>query len=280
MTPSSLKRATYSAFITSLTFWLLFQLSKIRAIQSGAPFADDPYDAIASFAFQIAVAIALLSLARLVSIRDEQGLHQRATFILHGILLVVACVTVTLVADFIAVAQAWPLTFSSPIVFLLAGLTLLSALAGVTGILLAIAWKDSRGNSSVPTGDALAQAIGDCWILVTIIATWLTLHLPFLKQIWKWIDSLAHRIAAAWNKWLPFANPSTHPWKFALSFSILVGFAVMGIIMLSEGLWEGGPANPAIALLLALIFFVGETVAVILSFLFFGGYLGLRPKLG
>jgi hypothetical protein len=279
MTSPSLRTVTYSAFLTSVIFWLLFQSSKIPPIQAVAPFANDPYDAVASFAFQIALAIALLSIARLASIRDEQGLRQRATFIMHGILLVVACVVITLVTDLSAMAQAWPWTWSTPVVTLLAGLILLSLLTVITGILLARAHRELGNILTVPASDVLAQAIGDCWTLVAVIATGVVLHVPFLKPFWNWIDSLAHRIAAAWNERLPFADPSTHPWIFALTFAVLLGFVVMGIILISERIKEGGPPNPMIGFLLAGIFFGGETIAILLSFLFLGGYLGLRPQI-
>jgi hypothetical protein len=279
MTLPSLRHATYSALLTSVIFCLLFQLSKNAAIQNVAPLSNDPYDAVASFSFQIALAIALLSLARLASIKDEQGLRQRAIFILHGILLVIACVVITLVVDFIAMAQAWPLAWSDSMVYIFSGLTLQSLLTTITGILLVKAWRKFGNLPTLKTSDALAQAIGDCWTLVTVIATWLVLHLTFLKPVWNWIDSLAHRTAAAWNDRLPFANPFTHPWIFALAFAVLLGFMVMGIILISERIKEGGPATFMIGFLLAGIFFGGETIAILLSFLFIGGYLGLRPQL-
>jgi len=279
MTPPSLRYATYSALLTSVVFWLVFQLSKNAAIQTVAPFANDPYDSVASFAFQIALAIALLTLARLVSINNEKGLHLRAIFILHGLLLVVASVVITLAVDFIAMAQAWPLTWSDSMVYLFSGLTLLSLLTAITGILLTTAWKELGNLSSLTASDSLAQSIGDCWTLVTVIATWVVIYLPFLKSFWNWIDSLAHRIAAAWNEKLSFANPSIRPWIFAMTFAVLLGFALMGMILISERIKEGGPPSPMIGWLLAGIFFGGETIAILLSFLFFGGYLGLRPKL-
>jgi hypothetical protein len=276
---SFLKRATYSAFITSVVFWLLFQLSKIRVIQSAAPFAEDPYDAVASFAFQIALVVSLLSLARLISIEDENGLRQRAPFILRGILLAELCLLATLTAYFIAIIQALPFTISTSMIFILTGLALLSALVTITGAF----WFSARremGNLSARLGpDALGQTIRDSWKLVTVIALWIVTRIPILKPAWNWIDSLAGGLATAWNKRLPFANPSQHPWGFAMTFAVLIGFALMGIIMLSESLLEGSPENIAIAFLLAGIFFAGETVAVFLSFLLFGGYLGLRPKI-
>lgn len=276
---ASLKHATYVAFITSITFWLLFQLSKISAISNISPFAEDPYDAVPSLAFQIAVAIGLLSLARLVSIKDENGLRQRAPFILRGILLVELAVLIALVTDFIAIAQAWPLTISTPMMFLLGGLSLLTALFIITSILLAKAWTEFRNLPIEPSQNALGETIRDCWTLVTVIAMWFVAHLPFLKPIWNRIDALAHKIANTWNQRLPFANPDIHPWQFAMTFSVIVGIIIMSVIMISETIWEGSFAGPMIAILIAGIAFSVEISATLLTFLFFGSYLGLRPKL-
>jgi len=279
MAPRSLKYATISAFITSGVFALLFQLSKIRAIQNAAPFADDPFDAVASFAFQIALAVGLLSLARLVSIKNEKGLRQRLPFILHGIWMVVLCVAITLLVDFASVARAWPLPASAPSALLLAGLALLTLLAANTGGLLARAQREAGRLPAEPVPGALGGALEDCWRLVGLIPTWLIARLPRLKPGWEWVDSLARRIARAWSRRLPFADPYRHPWNFALLFAILLGLAIMGAILVSEAIVEGGPRNLSIGLLLAGIFFGGEMLAILLCFLFFGSYLGLRPRI-
>lgn len=278
MNISSLKRATYSAFTTSVVFWFLFQLSKIRGIQNAAPFADDPYDAVASFAFQIAMAIALLSLARLVSIKDERGQRQRAPFILRGVLLVEICVFVTLISNLVAIVKALPLTLSTPMIYTFEGMALLTTFFSITGIFWINARKETGNISAEASPDALGQTINDCWTLIAVISAHIVTRMPVLRPLWSWADSAAHATANGWNKRLSFANPNQHPWGFAMTFAVLVGLLFMGATILSESLSEGGPPNPTIALLLAGIFFAGETIAILLSFLFFGGYLGLRPR--
>jgi hypothetical protein len=279
MNSPSLKRATYSAFLTALAFWLLFQLSKIRSIQNIAPFAEDPYDAVASVAFQIALGIAILSLARLVSIKEESGLRRRAPFILRGILLVEVAVLVTVLADIVAIARAWPLTLSTPMIFLIAGLGFLTTLMITTGVLLIRARQGAWGLAAEAVPDALGQSLRDCWTLVTVVAEWIVTKQPFLKKVWKWVDTMARKIANLWNKRLPFADPENHPWQFAGTVAMLSGLLLMVGIMVSEAIWEGVPASPMIGWLLAAIFFVGETAIILLVFVIFGGYLGLRPRL-
>jgi hypothetical protein len=280
MNNPSLKRATYSALLTALAFWLLlFQLSKIRSVQNIAPFAEDPYDAVASVAFQIALGVAILSLARFTSIKDEGGLRRRAPFILRGILLVEVAVLVTLLADIVAIAGAWPLTLSTPMIFLIAGLGFLTALLITTGVLLIEAWQGAPGLTAEAVPDALGQSLRDCWMLVTVVAEWIVSRQPFLKKVWSWVDASARKIANLWNKRLPFADPDNHPWQFAGTVAVLSGILLMAGIMISETLWEGGPASPMIGWLLAAIFFAVETAIILLVFVIFGGYLGLRPRL-
>jgi hypothetical protein len=258
---------------------MLFQLSKIPAIQGDAPFAEDPYDAVASFAFQIAMAIALLSLARLVSIQNEAGLRQRAPFILRGILLVELCVLVNLITNMIAIVNSLPLVLSVSMIDIFSGMALLTFLFAITGFFWIRAKKEFGKISVQPGQDALAQTIKDCWTLIAVNAAWIVGQIPSLKPIWAWIDSLARRFANAWDKQFAFADPNHHPWGFAMTFAVLGGLLIMAVVLLSERIMEGGPANPLIAFLLAGIFFAGETLAIFLSFLFLGGYLGLRPNL-
>ena len=279
MTRPVLRTTVYSALLASVVFWLMFQLSKIPLIQITAPFAEDPYAAVASFGFQIALVVAALSLARFVSIRDEPSLRQWVQYILHGDWLVFACLAVTLVTDFIAMEQARPLNLSAPMGYIVAGLILLTLLTAWLGVYLFRAQREFGNIRFAPAPDALASAISDCWTLAAVIATGVVHHLPFLAPVWKWIDSLAHKTAALWDKKLPFADPAAHPWNFAILFATLLGFATMAVILVSERIKEGAPPSLAIGLLLAGIFFSAETIAILLSFLFFGEFLGLRPKL-
>jgi hypothetical protein len=274
-----LRRATYSAFATAVIFWILFQLSKIRAIQDASPFANDPYDAVASFAFQIAMLLGLLSVARLLNIRDEAGRRARAPFILHGIFLLELCVLATLIADAVALAGAWPLPLSQPLLLQYLGLAILMALFTLTAVLVLRAWRENHDLTASAPADALGQTIRDCWGLVVLIATRLVGWAPFLAPAWRWGDRLARRIAGSWKRHLSFADPDVHPWYFAVTFAALAGVLIMAGILLAERFAEGPPASVHILLLLMLIFFSAETAAILLSFLLFGGYLGLRPKL-
>lgn len=273
MPPASLKRATITAFITSLVFYVLFQLSKIPAISGISPFADDPYDIVPSIAFQIALLAGLLSLARLASIRDELGLRQRARLILHGDLLAELSLVATLLTDSIAVVSNLPLAFSTPMAFLFAGLGLLVALAVIEGYLMIKAWRELRPVAYQPVDNPLGMTIRDCWILVTKVAGWVSNPVSRSKSLWRHVDILVHKASRAWQLKFPFIDPDFHPWRFA----VLVACAAGVLIFLGMMLGEGLPPSFSVGVKVFFVFFSIEMIAVVAGFALFGRYLGLRP---
>ena len=60
----SLGQLTLISFGAAVLFAGLFQATKIEPISRISLFAEDPYDAVASIAFQIALAAGLISLIR------------------------------------------------------------------------------------------------------------------------------------------------------------------------------------------------------------------------
>jgi hypothetical protein len=273
MPPASLKRSTITAFITALVFYTLFQLSKIPAISNASPFAEDPYDIVPSIAFQIAVLVALLSLARLATIRDELGMRQRARLILHGILLVELSLVATLLTDGIAIVTHLPLVFSTPLAFLLAGLGLLMALAVVNGYLLSKTWRELRPVAYQPAENPLGMTIRDCWTLAAMVGGCVANPVARLKLLWRHVDALAHKTGRAWQLKLPFIDPDYHPWRFAL----LVACAMGGLIFLGMILGEGLPPSLSVGMKVFFVFFSIEMTAVLSGFALFGRFLGLRP---
>jgi hypothetical protein len=273
MPPASLKRSTITAFITSLVFYVLFQLSKIPAISIASPFAEDPYDAVASIAFQGALLTALLSLARLASIKDELGMRQRARLILHGILLAELSLVATMLADGIAIVTHLPLVFSTPLAFLFAGLGLLVALAVVQGYLLVKVWRELRTVVYQPAENPLGLTIHDCWTLVALVAGWVANPAARLKSLWRHVDVLVHKAGRAWQLKLPFIDPDYHPWRFVLLVACAMGILIFLGMIFGEGL----PPSFSVGLKVFFVFFSIEMVAVLSGFALFGRFLGLRP---
>jgi hypothetical protein len=273
MPPASLKRSTITALITSMVFYILFQLSKNPVISGVSPFAEDPYDIMPSIAFQIALLAALLSLARLAGIHDDLSLHQRGRLILHGILLVEMSLVATIITDGIAIVTNLPLVFSAPMAYLYSGLVLLIILAIANGYLLVKAWRDLQPVVYLQVENPLGIAIRDCWTLVATLAGWVTRPAAGLKSLWRQVDTLARKTGRTWQRKLPNVDPDCHPWRFAVLAAGMAGVLIFVGLIVGEGL----PPSFMVGVKVFLVFFSIEMTAVLAGFALFGRYLGLRP---
>lgn len=122
--------------LTSLVFWVFFSWSKTQPIAEVNPFAVDPYDAIGSFAFQLAIVLSILSLARSFQQRKNTNSLHRLSFILRGIGIALFAIVITIAGDGIALAQQSTLVLSSMVgVYLLIGLGVVALFAIIDGIL-------------------------------------------------------------------------------------------------------------------------------------------------
>jgi hypothetical protein len=279
MNTKPLKQAVFAAFSTAILFWILFQASKIRSIMAIVPFAEDPYDAVASFAFEAALAAAILSLARLSAIKDQISLQRRAAFILNGILLIEACILATLVTYAISIAVAWPLAYQPGMEYWVTGMVILTLAFLVTGGYYLAARKEMVSIQLLSVSNPLGLVIRDCWGLACVIADWFTRLLPFLKKLWLALDRWIRRLASAFQSRFPALDPDLHPWGFVL----IIGAALIVLntigIRIVEWVVEGPPPNIGILMLLFGIFFFADYISSLLVFLFLGGWLGLRPGL-
>src|SRR5437868_1024508 len=98
-----IRRATWVVLVTALAFWAFFQLGKTPVISEVNPFGDDPVDAIGSIAFQVAIVCGILGLARFARyMRNPAVRINRAHLILHGSVVALGAIGITLIADAIA----------------------------------------------------------------------------------------------------------------------------------------------------------------------------------
>src|SRR5258708_233583 len=252
--------------ITSLVFWAFFAWSKTQPFAGVNPFAVDPYDAICSFAFQIAVALSVLSLARSFQQRNNTHSLHRLPFILRGIGITLLFMVITILGDGIAVAKQYvQVTSSMPGVSLLIGLGVVALFTLVAGILFIKGILHAhRLHETSTVSSSLGEAFHDLYLMVLspVARTF-----PQMKQVDRW---LKHK--AAGFAWI---SPSTHPWRCVLGVGIALGL----LIPVAEFLKEGPPSHLQLALLVIAIFLLGELGATLLGFLLFGGFLGLRPPL-
>jgi hypothetical protein len=134
-------KATFSAWLgvgLALLFYIFFQLCKQESdLARVNPFANDPYDAVGSFAVQFALLAAVVSLIRaLRRYSPSVELEPQRRLLARGLALTCLAVALTLVADTIAMLRHPSLWTGQP-----AGL-LLAALLGLMALLTAlVAWQ-------------------------------------------------------------------------------------------------------------------------------------------
>jgi hypothetical protein len=105
-TDRALQRDALRMLATALVFCFFFQATKhLSAWARVNPFAEDPYDAIGSFAVQFAVFVALLSIIRVVRVGSFPLDDRAQRLIARGDLLCVAAVMLTLLGDCVALAR-------------------------------------------------------------------------------------------------------------------------------------------------------------------------------
>jgi hypothetical protein len=105
-TDRALQRDALRMLATALVFCFFFQATKhLSAWAHVNPFAEDPYDAIGSFAVQFAVFVALLSIIRVVRVGSFPLDARAQQLIARGDLLCVAAVMLTLLGDCVALAR-------------------------------------------------------------------------------------------------------------------------------------------------------------------------------
>jgi hypothetical protein len=193
--------------------------------------------------------------------------QDKSRLVMHGNILVLAVILLTLLSDAIAVfrvpvpASEWAslLRIELGLMFLL---TLICCLA---------LWGVYRYLPTTSPSVTLtpADAIDDLWSLVRVpVVRWGKALPPTLVG---WVDRFNsdHLFTN-----LPWVNPRQHPWRFTLA----VGFLV-GVLLVLAQLQEGLPTSLAIGFLVMTIFISVELVAALVGFAVFGGYLGLRPGL-
>lgn len=260
-----LYRATAYITVVAFVFWLFFAINKKGPLGEINPFAVDPYDAVGSFAFQIAALLGVLNFARVLRLRMDAGQDGKARLVERGNALVLAAVAVTLAADVVAELR-------NPFAASYGGTVLLIELAGMIVIALAAVAAHVyalRGVQlpDVPRDLTPADGIDDLWTLARAVASVAAPLLP--RLVVEWIHRFnSDRLFAR----LPWVDPRRHSWRFAAALGLLVGIGVLAA-QFSEGL----PPSAAVALLVAAIFIGAEFAATLLGFALLGGWLGLRP---
>lgn len=174
--PKQLKVTASITFVLAILFYLFFQITKHQpALSQVNAFAEDPFDAIGSFGFQLAACTAFLSLIRAFrpyqpnkTLDDQQLLLLRAEYL--------SCLTiaVTLGADIVAMVRYPSLWMGLP-----AGYTLAALIGGMALLTALVSWLISRSTRTtiVPSvrsrwTRALAIVVVSILILALYPANW------------------------------------------------------------------------------------------------------------
>jgi hypothetical protein len=259
-------QVTALIFAVAIIFYLFFQVNKRNPFVLGNPTANDPYDAVGSIAIQVALLVSILSYARILRMRDNPA-QTRDRLVLHGNILVLASIFITLISDAVAVFVQ-PIPPSIWVEVLRIELGLMFILTAVCAMTL---WIVFRGLPTPipPPHLTPADAIDDLWSLVRVPVGKAASVFP--PAVVEWVKRFNSDLLFAH---LPWVNPRLHPWRFTNILGLLVGV----LLVIAQQL-EGPPPSLAIGLLVAGIFISVELVAALLGFAIFGGYLGLRPAL-
>jgi hypothetical protein len=259
-------QVTALIFTTAIIFYLFFQVNKRSPFVEANPFAVDPYDAVGSIAFQVALLISLLSYSRVLRMRND-ATQTVERLVLHGNTLVLASIFITLISDAVAeFVQHSPPSIYVNVLQLELGLMVILAIVCALAL-----WIVFRGipTANPPPNLTPADAIDDLWSLVRVpIERGSSVFPPSIVQ---WVKRFKSELLFARLPWL---NPRLHPWRFTAAIGLLVG-----VLLVIAKMQEGLPPNLAIGLLVAGIFISVELGATLMGFAIFGGYLGLRPPL-
>ena len=259
-------RMTALILLAAIVFFLFFQVNKRSPFVEANPFAIDPYDAVGSIAFQVALLISLLSYARVLRLRDDPS-QAKERLVQHGNILVLAAIFITLCSDAIAefVQPVTPSLWGNILIIELGGMLLFTFFCGMA------LWVVFKGMPTSPPQTNLtpADAIDDLWSLVRV---------PIVKggaifppPMVEWVKRFTSDRLFARLQWL---DPRKHPWRFTGAVGLLVG-----VLLIMAQLQEGLPPSLGIGLLVMAIFISVEFIATLVGFAIFGGYLGLRPTI-
>ena len=267
MNAQGVKRIHYVTaliLLTAIIFYLFFQVNKRSPFVEANPFAVDPYDAVGSIVIQVALLISILGYARVLRLRDDPTLVKQR-LILHGNILVLAVIFITLCSDALAeFVQPVPLSLWRNILIIeLGGMFLLTLICGLA------LWLVFRGlsTSPPPTNLTPADAIDDLWSLVRVPVVRGGAIFP--PSMVAWVRRFNSDLLFSRLEWL---DPRRYPWCFTGAVGLLVG-----VLLVLAQLQEGLPPSLGIGLLVMAIFIYVELVVTLLGFASFGGYLGLRP---
>jgi hypothetical protein len=258
-----------------------------------APFGDDPFDAVGSFAIQAAVVAAALSALRAMRSYGGAGIPDaQVSLILRGNIIALLAVFVAAISDLIAMLRHPDAWLQMPVGRDLGlGLSIIALAAGGAAVLLArraggalLVAAPARGPSAAAitvAGAAMLWLYPEAWRrggVGAILTAMFGMALLF-AETWALSRVLVPGAPGESEDLLDDLHAPdrvvrwlrAHPWRFALWIAVAGGLA----LALLEALGEGLPASARRALLVLGVFTGIEATAIVLGFALFRRRLAL-----
>ncbi|HEX8992887.1 MAG TPA: hypothetical protein VF784_14500 [Anaerolineales bacterium] len=290
--PHTLKLNALVSCLLALLFSVFFMYLKHNpALSHIAPFIEDPYDAVGSFAAETVIFLSLLALLRAFRPLGKEGASRYRQFALaHTELAVPLSVLLTVGSNAVAMARYSALWVGAPAASLLVGLQVGMALAGL--LVGALVWLTSRRREA---SIRLKHGIG---VRLVILAAILVLALypenrravvpGALLSVEVGALVLFAPLWALGTALMPegamepiLTRPPGATWgKYGRHWGCAVVLAAMvGLLLVAAETTEGvGVPLPLSRLAFIASVYVGlEVVAVLIGFAFLRRWLGLFP---
>ena len=271
-------------FVLALLFAFFFDFTKHNPSLSPInPFADDPYDAIGSFAFQATIFFGLLSLFRAFRpYRKDQPSDEQKLFLVRTQIAIVLSILVTLVGDLVAMIRHFPVWSRVSAGYLLLALVIAFS---ILSIAIGIIVRNSARNTFVPVvmnslkRSAIISSVffivllfypesirkSTLGALFTVVVGAVLLFMP----VWAWGEFLTQTMETPsktiTSRWI---------WIVVSLMGILLGFA----IVLRELTAEGETISLAGSIFIISVYIGLEFAGVVIGYSFLGKFLGIFQK--
>ena len=279
--PTKLKISAIIAIALALLFSVFFDTTKHNPFLSAVnPFAEDPYDAIGSFALQAVILLGFLALFRAFRpYRKERPSHEGHLLLVRTQITIVLAALVTLAGDLVALIRhvsLWSGTRAGVILIVLViGFFMLSIALGMAIQNSAKDVLQSRPRNSLHRPviisllfllvlffypERITESIFGTLFTVTVGATLL------FMSVWAWGNFL--------SPVLPTSSKTVLPgwlWFVVILMAIFLGLTIV-LRELSEG---GGMIDFAQSAFIISVYIGLEVAGVVIGYAFLGKFLGI-----
>jgi hypothetical protein len=265
------RRAANAAALAVIAFGALFVIgAQVQAFRAHSPWANDPYDAVGSFAVLLVPVVVAVTFVRLWRWRGAAPMPAPAIRqVLRGSTVTVGAIDATVAADVAALLARASVETRGPWLGLLVGLLASTGLAalGATALLV-LAWSRSRRYVADGARNSAQEedAFDDIVALLVDVGRMTGRRLPRLGER---LVAGSLRLDAA----LRFSrvSPRRHPWAYCFVVAVTFGLAFSAWHSLVEGM----PPDLSSAFLIWLLYAGILATCVIVGYALFGHYLRL-----